>query len=201
MDIGASDGEALSNTITLDMLGWPGVCVDPFPLNMHLRTCQVVRTAVSGDGLGREFATSDGEEVLAGFVDSLGLHKNLVLGRSNRTIMLETMTPGTVLAATRLPATIGYVNLDIEGAELEVIQAWPWDQYQIGVLTVEHNFEEPKRTMIRDLLLANGMILVEQRFVDDWYVRASLVDSVRALQKHGQMWSHPLTPVKNWLHF
>jgi hypothetical protein len=55
LDIGAADGEAISNTVALDRLGWSGICVDPFPRNMQSRTCQVVNKAISQDGKPRLF--------------------------------------------------------------------------------------------------------------------------------------------------
>jgi hypothetical protein len=36
-------------------------------------------------------------------------------------------------------------------------------------MTVEHNFEEPKRTMIQDLLQKNGYFRGKEIEWDDWY--------------------------------
>jgi hypothetical protein len=42
------------------------------------------------------------------------------------------------------------MSLDIEGAELKVLQGLPFEKYTFGALDIEHNEEEPKRT---DILL------------------------------------------------
>jgi Lon protease-like protein len=46
----------------------------------------------------------------------------------------------------------------------------PFDDYKIGALTIEHNFEEPKRSRIRGWLTQQGYRLARTQFVDDWYV-------------------------------
>jgi hypothetical protein len=44
-------------------------------------------------------------------------------------------------------------------------------QVAVDAITVEHNFEEPKRTQIRDLLASHGFVLETAMKWDDWYVR------------------------------
>ena len=178
LDIGAFDGELLSNTLALDRAGWHGVCVDPFPRNMLQRTCTVVHTALSGDGSTRDFMTEAGP--LAGFRDSLGMHAEYVERTKNSSKPVQTMTPQAFVAQHALPGMVGYVNLDIEGSELEVLAAWPWAKHAMGVLTLEHNFEEPKRSQMRELLLGKGMQLAYEVEHDDWYVHESLAAQLAA---------------------
>jgi hypothetical protein len=61
------------------------------------------------------------------------------------------------------------MNLDIEGGEYGVLSTFPFDKYSFGFLTVEHNFEEPKRTNIRKLLESKGYKHVREVKWDDWY--------------------------------
>ena len=56
------------------------------------------------------------------------------------------------------------------GSELEILSALPFDQYQVGAFTIEHNFEEPKRSRIAELLSGHGYRLDRTQLVDDWYV-------------------------------
>ena len=43
-------------------------------------------------------------------------------------------------------------------------------KYKVGALTIEHNFEEPKRSQIRRLLESNGYRFVLSLLRDDFYV-------------------------------
>jgi hypothetical protein len=35
------------------------------------------------------------------------------------------------------------VSMDIEGGEIDALKGFPFDKYQIGTLSVEHNYQEP----------------------------------------------------------
>ncbi len=177
LDIGSHDGITISNTYALDKVGWEGVCVDPFPTNMHVRSCKVIHSAVSGDGSARDFMVKAG--ALAGFRDSLGRHRDVVNSERNASEVLPTITTRQMLEIAALPRMVGYVNLDIEGAEVEVLESWPWHLHSIGVLTVEHNEEEPKRTQMREILLQHDMVVAYEVDHDDWYVHSTLADELK----------------------
>jgi hypothetical protein len=51
-----------------------------------------------------------------------------------------------------VPNYIDYMNLDVEGAEYDVLRGLSLDRYQFGSMTVEHNFEPSKRKAIHKLL-------------------------------------------------
>jgi hypothetical protein len=65
------------------------------------------------------------------------------------------------------------VSLDVEGAEYDVLQAFPFSTHRVGAWTIEHNNEEPKRSRIRSLLESHGYRFVRQQIADDWYVGPS----------------------------
>jgi hypothetical protein len=57
------------------------------------------------------------------------------------------------------PKIIDYLSLDVEGHEFEILKNFPFEEYKIRCITVEHN--EPHqgselRIKIRRLLEANG---------------------------------------------
>jgi hypothetical protein len=68
-----------------------------------------------------------------------------------------------------LPRTIDYLSLDTEGSEFLILQSVPEDII-FNVITVEHNYEEPKRTQIKQLLEAKEYKLVREVQFDDWYM-------------------------------
>ena len=62
------------------------------------------------------------------------------------------------------------MSIDIEGAELEALKGFSFSKYKVGALTIEHNYEEPKRSQIRMLLESKGYQLAKKVSCDDWYV-------------------------------
>ena len=55
-------------------------------------------------------------------------------------------------------------------SELAILRSFPFDEYTVRVLTVEHNFTAA-REPIRELLEAHGYRRQEAQW-DDWYVKA-----------------------------
>jgi len=115
---------------------------------------------------------------LSGFRASLGKHADFVEHTTNASQVVTSITTSALLAQYDVPSMLGYVNLDIEGAELEVLETWPWHKHSIGVLTLEHNDEEPKRTQMRSILESHGMVLAYEVEHDDWYVHESLLGNL-----------------------
>src|SRR4051794_26912627 len=152
LDVGSADGFLNSNTWALEQRGWTGICVDPFPSNMAGRTCQMFPDAVDGEGGKKVQFTQAGE--LGGISNYLDRWKDVV--KDARTVELTTVTLGDILRRAHAPSFIHFMSLDIEGAELEALRGFPFDQYKLGSIAVEHNGEEPKRSQIEQLLKSKG---------------------------------------------
>ena len=167
VDVGSADGILYSNSKALEDLGWTGVAIDPFPTNWSARKCLLFREVVSsrkGDTVEFRLAGEVG-----GIVDTLGRYR----AETDKvpTVRLTTTTIADVLERARAPRYIHYVSLDVEGAEYDVLQAFPFSTHEVGAFTIEHNQEEPKRTLIRSLLEAKGYRFVRQQVVEDWFVK------------------------------
>jgi hypothetical protein len=52
------------------------------------------------------------------------------------------------------------------------LQHWPFDSTRVGAWIIEHNFESPKRSDIREILEEHGypLRMVQNNGVDDYYV-------------------------------
>lgn len=68
------------------------------------------------------------------------------------------------------PKDIDYLSIDTEGSEYEILQAFPFEQWNIQLLTVEHNFTA-RRKDIRKLLEGHGYLCREAQW-DDWYEKS-----------------------------
>ena len=75
-----------------------------------------------------------------------------------------------ILARAAAPQFIHFMSLDVEGAELEALRAFPFDRYRVGAWTIEHNREEPKRSQIVALLAQHGYLRVNEWHQDDFFV-------------------------------
>ena len=168
VDIGSGHGTIGSNSRTLEHRGWTGLCIDPFPVHMEGRTCEVFKEVVfSKPGLVMAFHTAGG---LGGIADTLGKW-NETAARAP-TVNLTTVTLDDILARAGAPQVIHFMSLDVEGAELEALRAFPFDRYRVGAWTVEHNREEPKRSQIVALLAQHGYLRVNEWHQDDFFVPA-----------------------------
>jgi len=67
------------------------------------------------------------------------------------------------------PRDIDYLSIDTEGSEYDILSHFPWDKWNIRLITVEHNFT-PDRDRIRQLLTGQGYDVIEKQW-DDWYFR------------------------------
>jgi glycosyltransferase involved in cell wall biosynthesis len=175
VDAGCCDGEDISNTYKLEKLGWTGLCIDVFPKNFDKRPkSKVIEAALHGiKDLEVDFTVSKAPEI-SGITDYLGKQGTAAYTGwkpyVDKTIKVKTQLLHEILDANNAPNFIEYLNMDIEGVELEVLKTFPFKKYKFGCISLEHNYDEPKRTLIRKLLEANGYRLHEQVKADDWFM-------------------------------
>jgi len=179
LDIGAYDGEKFSNSKLLEQNGWRGVCADPFPRNFQNRGCKVV-TGPVGPLSGAKEKMADCSEGASGFLHHM-MGDDMLSGVKRYTSAFQkkvascperemsTVGISDLLASGKAPRVIDYVNLDTEGAELHILQGFPFDRHCVRTWTIEHNCEEPKKTKIKELLESQGC-RVEQVMIDWWAV-------------------------------
>ncbi len=173
LDVGSGDGTFMSNTKALERKGWTGICIDPFPRNMQDRSCQIFKEVISSKA-GERVKLWAAEE-WSGIVDTLEpLHKETMQKDTAPPILeFTTVTLADILERAKAPRFIHYMSMDIEGGEINALKGFPFDKYQIGALTVEHNYYEPKRSEIKALMESHGYKRVHTSDRDDFYVPAN----------------------------
>ena len=176
LDVGSGDGVFASNTIGLEKNGWKGICIDAFPRNYEGRSAIVETACVSHTaGIEINFLKSHFQEGLSGIIDNINdYNKHFMTTRPHEFIKMRTRLLSDILKEHNAPKYIEYMNMDIEGAEYDVLRTFPFNQYSFGCMTIEHNFIEPARTLIRQLLENNGYKFVKDVKYDDWYINASI---------------------------
>ncbi len=178
VEIGASDGVKFSNTFLLEKkYDWKGICVEPIPKNYQL-LCKnrpnsiCCDKAVYSSNTNVLFDIAD-YDLLSGISNNIDCHKKAV-DKNKTQISVETILLNDLLDNCNAPQFIDYLSLDTEGSELEILKVVDFNKYTFGLIDVEHNFIEPRRTEIRKLLTNNGYIYLRENKFDDCYKHKSL---------------------------
>ncbi len=177
VDVGAADGERISNTKLFDEMGWKGICIDPAAAHMEKRTCQVFRQPVYRASGVRVLFNAIGD--LGGIIGPSDAGGSPGAAARPKTVELVTATLDEILAKAGAPSYIDYISLDIEGAEYDALLGLSLERYEVGAFTIEHNFESEKREAIRRLLESKGYVRVQSWVVDDFYVNRRLAGRFR----------------------
>ena len=85
---------------------------------------------------------------------------------------VQTISLNDLLRKYQAPKYIDYLSIDTEGSEYEILKAFNFSEYKIGIITVEHNYT-PQREMIFELLTSQGYKKKYENIsnFDDWYVK------------------------------
>ena len=96
---------------------------------------------------------------------------------------VETVSLGDLLREHSAPETIDYLSIDTEGSELEILEAFDFQDYRFLAITVEHNHVQENRERIKNLLESKGYVNVLGNFSrwDDWYLHPSVELDYRGL--------------------
>jgi FkbM family methyltransferase len=177
LDVGGADGFYISNTLELERHGWKGIAIDAFPRNFERRINTIVEKAVVSHKKNElvEFLIPTHYKDFSGIVSNLGKHKVALDNVESTTATLKTSLLGDILDEHNAPKRINYMNLDIEGSEYDVLSTFPFEKYSFDCISVEHNFEEPKRRNIHVLLAQKGYYKEKSVEWDDWYTNTELV--------------------------
>lgn len=178
VEVGAYDGIALSNTYALEKLGWKGVCCEPLPSRfsdlIKNRTAHCCDKAVyHTSDVVVSFDIEGDAGMLSGINNHIDAHKNVV-DRNKQTIKMATISLNDLLEKYHAPKFIEYLSLDTEGSEYEILRTLDFNKWQFGLIDVEHNYVEPRRTMIKKLLCSNGYTYLGANQFDDSYRLTSL---------------------------
>ena len=182
VEFGATNGVKLSNTHLMETkFNWNGILAEPAKLwhsslkrnrSVAIETDCVWRA--TGETLLFNEVTDEGHRGELSTIDSFSNadnHRATRKSASNKyevnTISLEDM-----LKKYNAPKQIDYLSIDTEGSEFEILKSFDFDEYDIKVITCEHNYTL-MREKIYALLSKNGYErkFSEYSMYDDWYVK------------------------------
>ncbi len=177
VEFGATDGVLLSNTWLLEAdYGWRGICAEPNPqffakLRAN-RNCTLAPDCIMGQsGQSVEFILANEFGGAADFADyDSHASKRAAFRQNGEVITLQSISLDDFLKKYDAPRCIDYLSIDTEGSEYDILRTFPFEDWDIRLLTVEHNFT-PIREDIRILLEGHGYSRTERQW-DDWYAKA-----------------------------
>jgi FkbM family methyltransferase len=180
IEIGASDGIEFSNTLLLEkMYNWKGICVEPIPKRFELLCKNRPNSICYDKAVYNEsnkqviFDIANDYDLLSGISNNIDHHKHTV--DANKTqIIVTTISFNDLLEKSNAPTFIDYLSLDTEGSEFEILKSVDLQKYTFGLIDVEHNYAQPRRTQIRDLLTSNGYEYIRENRMDDCYKHKSI---------------------------
>jgi FkbM family methyltransferase len=181
IEIGASDGLELSNTYLLEtQYKWKGICCEPIPtrfekLVVNRPNSICFNNAVySESDLTLSFSVSNHYDLYSGISNHLNKFKDVVDANSI-VIEVQTLSLLDILNKANAPSFIEYMSLDTEGSEFEILKNFDFNKYKFGLIDVEHNYIEPIRSQIKELLLSKGYKYKGENNWDDMYVYGEII--------------------------
>jgi FkbM family methyltransferase len=154
LDIGAYDGETLSNTLMFERsMGWTGLCVEPLPsafAKLAVTRKAICENVCVGDFEGEaDFQESDTASPDRMMLSGMPAHFDprhvarldaRATTRVHRRVKVTKLS--TLLEKHRL-FDIDYCSIDTEGAELAILSDFDPQRFRIKLFTIENNWDDP----------------------------------------------------------
>jgi FkbM family methyltransferase len=177
----------ISNCVTLEKhFGWTGVCIEPHSesfneLLLEERQNLVNKCLYSYNGIVDFYECHDKQEKLyyeqlsgipsciePWWIDTVKEHGTLV--------KKECTTLEQIIIDYKLPNTIDFLQMDIEGAELEVLKDFAFDKYKFLTMAIE------KGIAYKDILNNHDYTMVQNPFngdrnLDHYFIHNSIIKS------------------------
>ena len=177
IDLASNDAVRLSNTYALEThFGWNGLCMEPNPIywtGLSYRKCDVVAAIVGNRTMEEVFFRYPRNKAPKGGI--LGDAFDNKRDQWNEGHPRFTVTLLEVFKKFRVPKTIDYISLDIEGAEDFVMSSFPFSKYRFNVMTVERPSD-----VLTSILNSNGYILLKtiKKNTETLWVHSSILDNL-----------------------
>jgi FkbM family methyltransferase len=176
VEFGATNGVDGSNSWLFEKaFGWNGIVAEPgrgwhYSLSSN-RNCTIVKDCVwSESGKRLEFvqAQDAGLSTLTSYANN---DRHSIRRSNGKTYFVQTVSLHDMLVRTNAPIKIDYLSIDTEGSEFDILSCFPFSNWDISIITVEHNFRND-RAALQELIQRHGFVRVLSHLskFDDWYV-------------------------------
>lgn len=172
IEFGATDGVSWSNTYLLEKhFNWSGILCEPARVYHEKirqnRQCNIDNRCVySESGLEIEFCetqnSNDFHKISSPELSTMKKYINSkdwaekVRKQNSINYKVETISLNDLLKFYNAPKNIGYLSIDTEGSELDILSKFDFDSYKISIISVEHNSNNSNRNKLYSLLTKKG---------------------------------------------
>lgn len=184
LDIGAAYPIKYSNSYSLQLRAWSGLLVEPNPMlipelesrcspSVHLAPVAVALS--SGHQALVEYGPLSSLEESASRDIYAALREKKASSGSVETV--PTLTFDDLITQFSVPTSIGYLSIDVEGLDFDILRKFPFHSHQVAAITIEHNLDLQLRKEILEFLVGKGYTRVCRRWssIDSWFVRSDLI--------------------------
>jgi FkbM family methyltransferase len=188
IEFGATNGISWSNTYLLEkFFEWEGILSEPartWEIDLRKNRNCIIDTRCVYDkskdfvefsetlNPNSEFSVSSPElSTISKFANNKDWASNIRKKNSIK-YLVETVSLNDLLIQHNAPYNIGYLSIDTEGSELEILRNYDFSKYKIEIISIEHNHNIKNRHEIFNLLKMQGYKRIYNNIfgADDIYV-------------------------------
>ena len=166
VESGAHDGEAISNTLYYESIGWQGLLIEPGNKYDSLR--QKNRKAWLFHGA----LSPTGRSEMVNFQVDRHVLGQIVKSNAKGNVQAEPLAK-LLAAISPTRTTVDFWSLDIEGAECDVLQTTDFEKITVGILLIEVN---KVGVCVSKVMKERGFVRVGRLSIDDLYVNPKYVE-------------------------
>jgi len=186
VELGAMDGAHFSNSLFFEeSLGWGGLLIEANPLMFAYLCdkCRRARAVHAAVCLVQFMRSPNG--AAGGILETMSKAHMRKWFRPNRKrtqrpAEMVPCVPLRMMLAQAEAKHVHFLSVDVEGAELDVLQTIDWTAIQVDVAVVEAN---DGAEAVQALMQSQGMQYVGRVELNDWFVRRGLSPNVTALPR------------------
>ncbi len=195
VEFGAADGILWNNSYVFEsILNWDGLLCEPSKCFREIlvknRTCKIDTRCVSkttGNSLEFIEVKESNENFKISSPQLSCLEKSAPkdwatkIRKSNSSkYKVETVSLKDVLLENNIPNKIGYMSIDTEGSEIDILKGFDIDNYQIDVITIEHNHRKKDMKFMEQYFLKHKYkkVFSDISLADNWYVRDEIYKKI-----------------------
>lgn len=176
VEVGAFDGIHLSNSFSLEQMGWDSICIEPNPKTFEWLEQQrpsavnINKAIVSTPDIKEVDFYMEETGVLSGCAydesDVKKRHENRGLEyQSPKTVKVKASTLDEILTENKVePGQISIVSIDVEGFEMEVLSGFDLNRFRPKLFIIEANNEEERSRILSYFSKHDNYIFVGDNF-------------------------------------
>ena len=173
VELGGDDGLRKSNTFGLEsILGWDGLLVESRPIFSKScemkRKCKCVCETIYSKESILKFNINPNEGGTSGLED---LALKVAIEKKTSTYYTLTKTLEQIFKENNVPKDIGYLSLDIEGSEYHALKKFPFNKYNIHLISFEDHDENKYHLNLKPLLKKNNYKFLCKISIDSFYIK------------------------------